>query len=95
MSCAKKAKPMVASDNFKTKAEMRIPTKRWTSAASWQGWIKNDRSAKTSAAMIMTRCRLVMSSLLRQREMIAKRSRRLWATKKLRSRKKAKSANGF
>ena len=48
-----------------------------------------------SAAMIITRCRLVMSSLLRQREMIAKGSRRLLETKKLQSRKKAKSANGF
>ena len=95
MSCAKEAKPTLASDNFKTKAKMRIPTKRWSSATPWQGWIKNNRSAKTSAAMMMTGCRLVMSSLLRQREMIAKKSRRLWATTKLQSRKKAKSVNGF
>ena len=95
MSCAKEAKPTMASDNFKTKAKMGIPTKRWTSATPWQGWIKNDRSATTSASMMITRHRLVRSSLLWQREMIAKRSRRLQETKKQQSRKKAKSANGF
>jgi hypothetical protein len=86
MSCAKEAKPTIASDNFKTKAKMGIPTKRWT---------KNDRSATTSASMMITRHRLVGSSLLWQREMTAKRSRRLQETKKQQSRKKAKSANGF
>ena len=73
MSCAKEAKPTMASDNFKTKAKMGIPTKRW---------IKNDRSATTSASMMITRHRLV-------------RSRRLQETQKQQSRKKAKSANGF